>query len=329
MRYLTGFAGSSAWLLITPKKNIFITDFRYKEEAERLFSTKNLWELFIYKEGIPMTIYNLCHDLKIRELAVESTVTYEFYSSLKNIGLKIRPMYSVVEKLRLSKDEEEIGMIKEAIRRAEGAFNYVLPYIRPGIREIDIALRLEENLKRAGCKRLPFDIIVASGANSSMPHARVTEKRLSEGDLVIIDWGGEAGGYFSDITRTLLIKGKDISKKIELYEAVLSANKEAIKGIKPDVRAGKIDEMARKIIKKRKLGEYFGHGTGHGVGLQVHEKPTISPKSKDKLKEGMVFTIEPGVYIPGLGGARIEDMVYVTPEGSEVLTNLPKELKII
>lgn len=276
-----------------------------------------------------MAIYKLLQDIKIKKIAVESSVTYEFYSSLLRVGLDVMPLSSIVENLRIIKDEEEIGLIRESIKRAEDAFNSVLPYLRPGVKEIEIAWRLEDALKRAGSKRLPFDIIVTSGPNSSMPHARPSEKRLSEGDLVIIDWGGEAGGYLSDMTRTLLIKGGEISKKIEIYETVLRANKEAIKEIKPNVRAGKIDEVARKIIKKSGFGDYFGHGTGHGVGLDVHERPSISPKSKDKLKPGMVFTIEPGVYVPGFGGIRIEDMVCVTSDGNITLTSLSKELKII
>lgn len=276
-----------------------------------------------------MAIYKLLKDIKIKKIAVESSITYEFYSFLLMAGLNVMPLRSVVEGLRTLKDEEEIGLIRESIKRAEDAFNKTLPYVRPGVREIEIAWRLEEGLKKAGCRKLPFDIIVASGPNSSMPHARASEKRLSKGDLVIIDWGGEAGGYFSDMTRTLLINGGETSKKIEIYEAVLTANREAISGIRPNIKAGKVDEIARKIIKKRGFGDYFGHGTGHGVGLDVHESPSVSPKSKDKLKTGMVFTIEPGIYIPGLGGVRIEDMVCITSDGCITLTDLPKELKII
>lgn len=296
---------------------------------EKLLSSDKNWEVFIYKEGLLMAIYKLLKDIKIKKIAVETTVTYEFYSSLLREGLNVIPLSSMVEDLRTIKDEEEIRLIRESIKRAEDAFNSVLPYIKPGVREIEIAWRLEDAMKRAGSRRLPFDIIVASGPNSSMPHAKASERRLSKGDLVIIDWGGEAGGYFSDMTRTLLINGGETSKKIEIYEAVLAANREAIRGIRPNIKAGKVDEIARKIIKKRGFGDYFGHGTGHGVGLDIHERPSISPSSKDKLKPGMVFTIEPGIYVPGFGGVRIEDMVCVTSDGSITLTSLSKELKII
>lgn len=296
---------------------------------EKLLSSDKNWEVFIYKEGLLMAIYDLLKGIKIKKIAVESSVTYEFYSSLLRVGLNVMPVSSMVENLRTIKDEEEIRLIRESIKRAEDAFNSVLPYIKPGVREIEIAWRLEDALKRAGSRRLPFDIIVASGPNSSMPHAKASERRLSKGDLVIIDWGGEAGGYFSDMTRTLLINGGETSKKIEIYEAVLAANREAIRGIRPNIKAGKVDEIARRIIKKGGFGDYFGHGTGHGVGLDIHERPSISPSSKDKLKPGMVFTIEPGIYVPGFGGVRIEDMVCVNSDGFITLTGLSKELKII
>ncbi len=288
-----------------------------------------IWDLFIYKGSIYETILGLTRELKIKRIAVESSVTYEFYSFLSRNGLEVIPLWSQIESLRLIKDEGEIGLIEKAVKRAEDAFNAILPYVRPGVSEIEVALKLENAIKRAGSKRLPFDIIVASGPNSSMPHAKTTQRRLSKGALVIIDWGAEAGGYFSDMTRTILLNGPDISKKIEIYETVLKANTEAIKNVVHNIMAKKIDEIARKIIKRKRLGEYFGHGTGHGVGLDVHEGPSLSPMSKDKLRPGMVFTIEPGIYIPGLGGVRIEDMVVITPDGSRVLTKISRELKII
>jgi Xaa-Pro aminopeptidase len=163
-----------------------------------------------------------------------------------------------------------------------------------------------------------------------MPHAGPTERKLGKGDLVIVDWGGEADGYFSDMTRTLLIgRGGDISKKKEIYQIVLETNKKAISCVSPGVESEDIDRAAREVIKKAGYGEFFGHGTGHGIGLQVHESPHITWNKRDVIKENMVFTIEPGIYLPGLGGVRIEDMVVVKPDCPEVLTTLPKELEII
>lgn len=220
-------------------------------------------------------------------------------------------------------------LMTEAIRRAEAAFLDVKHYIRKGRREKEIALMLEDRLKKRGCNRIPFDIIIASGPNSAMPHARTTDRRLSAGDLVIIDWGGEADGYFSDMTRTLLLNGADIPKKKGAYDAVLKANRMSISAVRPGAEGRVIDKSARDVIKKAGYGEFFGHGTGHGVGLEVHEAPHITWTKNDVIRQNMVFTIEPGIYMPGLGGIRIEDMVLVKGKGREVLTKLPKDLEII
>ncbi|MDP2277509.1 MAG: M24 family metallopeptidase, partial [Nitrospirota bacterium] len=209
------------------------------------------------------------------------------------------------------------------------AFLAVKPYIKTGAKEKRLAMMLEENLKREGCKCIPFDIIVASGRNSSMPHAKPSEKRLDTGDLVVIDWGGEAGGYFSDMTRTLLMRGDDTGKKKEIYKIVLDANRKAVSAISPGIDSREIDNSARDVIKKAGYAGFFGHGTGHGVGLQVHESPHITWNRKERIREGMVFTIEPGIYVPGVGGVRIEDMVLVKPKGAEVLTRLPRKLEVI
>lgn len=326
VRYLTGFSGSSAIVLITEDENIFVTDFRYKEQAEKEIEG---WNIVIEKEGALKTIKTLSKKIGIKEVGFESSAPYEFFKKLSILGLNPRPFKGLIEKLRAVKDTTEIDLIKEAIRRAESAFLEVKPYIREGTKEREIALRLEERLKEKGCRFLPFDIIVASGANSALPHVRPTEKRLSPGDLVVIDWGGEAGGYFSDMTRTFLIKDGDSSKKREIYQLVLEANRKAISCISPGVRSCEVDSCARNIIKKAGYGEFFGHGVGHGVGLQIHESPRITWNKKEVIKENMVFTIEPGIYVSGIGGVRIEDMVVVKPDGATVLTGLPKELEII
>jgi len=189
-------------------------------------------------------------------------------------------------------------------------------------------LRLEDAIKRQGAMALPFEIIVASGENSAMPHARVTQRKLQPGDLIIIDWGAEANGYFSDMTRTFLIKGSNINKKLEIYNIVKEANSRAIKAVKPEVSVSDIDRQAREYINSLGYMKFFRHSTGHGVGLDVHEEPRIASTSRTKVKKGFVFTIEPGIYIPGVGGVRIEDMVYVS-DTLEILTSLPKELEII
>ena len=326
VRYLTGFTGSSGFLLITKAKNIFVTDFRYKEQAETEIIG---WDIIIGKGERTETVSKLAKELEIRRLGFETSISYEFFRKLSRKDLLLRPLSNAVERLRAVKGVEEIRLIKEAVTRAESAFLEVKPYIRKGIKENKIAMMLEERLKKKGCSRIPFDIIVASGRNSSMPHAKPSEKRLDAGDLVVVDWAGEAGGYFSDMTRTLLIKGVDIGKKKEIYKIVLEANKKAVSVISPDMDSKKIDNSVRDVIKKAGYGEFFGHGTGHGVGLQVHEAPHITWNKKEFIKESMVFTIEPGIYVPGLGGVRIEDMVVVGRRKAVLLTKLPRELEIV
>jgi Xaa-Pro aminopeptidase len=230
--------------------------------------------------------------------------------------------------MRRVKDRKELDLIGKAVTRAEEALSEVRPHIREGTKEIQLAARLEEALKKNGCASLPFDIIVAAGPNSSMPHAKPGDNKIRAGDLVVVDWGGEAGGYFSDMTRTFLMRGRDLSKKKEIFLTVLKANLAGIAAAREGVPARLVDKAARDVIKNAGYGDFFGHGTGHGVGLNVHELPRISRLGRESLKAGMVFTVEPGIYLPGLGGVRIEDMVVAGGRNSRVMTTLPKELDI-
>ncbi len=326
VRYLSGFSGSSACILITGKENLFFTDFRYEEQSKK--ETRG-FEILIEKEERPKLVMAKAKSAGVETLGFETTVSYSFYKSLLRKGLRVKAVANLVEDMRRIKELTEVKLIGKAISRAESAFAEVKPYIRKGATEKQIALRLEEELKKSGCVSLPFDIIIASGPNSSMPHAKPTDNRIKAGDLVVVDWGGEAGGYFSDMTRTLLINGGSMSKKIEIYETVLQANMKAIKSVRDGVHASAVDRAARDVIRKAGYGDYFGHGTGHGVGVEVHERPRISQLGKETVRSGMVFTIEPGIYLPGIGGVRIEDMVVASREGCRVLTSIPKGLEII
>jgi Xaa-Pro aminopeptidase len=327
VRYLCGFTGSSGSLLITKGNRFFFTDFRYKEQAEREVRG---FEICIEKEDRPKLIMEKARSLGIGLLGFESTVSYDFYRSLLRKGVKIKAVGNFVEDLRKIKDRGELRSISRAVERARNAFIETKPYIRKGASELQLAARLEEALKKSGCRGLPFDIIVASGPNSSMPHARPTDNRIKPGDLVVVDWGGEADGYCSDMTRTFLIGGgADISKKKEIYSLVLEANNKAMLSVRDGVHARTVDKTARDVIKNAGYGEYFGHGTGHGVGLDVHELPRISRLGRETVKQGMVFTIEPGIYLPGTGGVRIEDMVVAGKDGCKVLTDIPRELEIL
>jgi Xaa-Pro aminopeptidase len=327
VRYLAGFSGSSGFLFFTERGNIFVTDFRYKEQSEK--EVKG-WDIVIERGNRIKIIRGLTKKSRVRNLGFESSLSYEFFKKLSGIGVNLIPYAGVVEKIREIKDRFEMDCIKKAVVRAEAAFLEVKPYIKIGARESGIALRLEDRLRKKGCRRIPFDIIVASGINSAMPHARPTEKRLNKGDLVIIDWGAEADGYYADMTRTLLVKGDHgLSRKKGIYRIVLEANEKAISCVTPGVQSKKIDDAARNFIQKAGYGEFFGHGTGHGVGVQVHEAPRISWSRSERIRENMVFTVEPGVYVPDIGGVRIEDMLLVKPGCPEVLTVLPKELEAI
>jgi Xaa-Pro aminopeptidase len=351
VRYLSGFTGSSGFILIAKNKSIFVTDFRYKEQAERELSVGGIekttkfppseggigCDIIIEKGDRFKIIRNLIAKLGIRSLGFESAVSYEFFKGLSQCGARLKPFRDAVETLRKVKDREEIRSIRKAVRRAEDAFRDVRPHIRQGRKEGEIAFMLEERLKKRGCNRIPFDIIVASGDNSAMPHARATSRTLSAGDLVVVDWGGEAGGYYSDMTRTFLMKGPvlsrsragDLSRKREIYRHVLNANRKAVLTARQGAESRAVDSAARDLIKKAGYGEFFGHGTGHGVGLEVHELPRITWAKSEALRENMIFTVEPGIYVPGVGGVRIEDMVLVKPEGPEVLTRLPRSLEVI
>jgi Xaa-Pro aminopeptidase len=326
VRYLTGFTGSSAFVLVTHDRALFVTDFRYQEQAAL---EVHGWDIVIQRGRKIDALRRLVRSLAIGSLGFESSLSFEWYELLGSLGVKRVALKGVVERMRRVKDERELVAIKEAVRRAEEAFLAVKPMIRVGTKEREVALRLEARLKRNGCRAVPFDIIVASGRHSSMPHAKPTEKKIEPGDLVTIDWGGEADGYHADMTRTLLISGRDLSKKIEIYRVVNEARQRAIDAVCPGAKARGIDAVARSAIGDAGYADCFGHGTGHGVGVEVHEAPYISRTSNDVVDEGMVFTVEPGIYIPDLGGVRIEDMVAVRRGRATALTSLSRELEII
>lgn len=327
VRYLTGFTGSSGFAFVTRREGVFCTDFRYMEQAR--VEVSEGWAVVEQKGGQVAEVKRLVSSRGVRRLGFESSVTYGFYEALQRAVPGTRPLRGVVEAARAIKAPSELASIREAVRRAEAAFRDVRPHIKPGARERSLAVRLEERLRLHGCRRAPFDIIVASGRNSALPHARATDKRLEPGDLVVIDWGGEADGYFSDMTRTLLLKGPDLKRKKEIYDLVLKANRKGVEAVSDGAGSRHVDNSARDVIKKAGYGGCFGHSLGHGVGLEVHEAPGIGARRSVTIRNGMVFTIEPGIYVPGLGGVRIEDMVSVESGGARLLTALPRGLEVI
>ncbi len=323
--YLTGFTGSSGYAVVTPEKAFFITDSRYTTQSR---DEVEGYEVRIQKGRLSEELGKLLKELGAKKVGFESrSVAFDFHAALLNelAGMELLPVKDAVEKLRAIKDEDEIDKISEAVRRAEGGFRENISRIAPGMVESETALGLEFNIRGLGARKVPFDIIVASGERGALPHGIASGKEMKDGETLIIDFGGEAYGYQSDITRSGVV-GEPDRKQSEIYDIVLDAQKRAIEKVRAGVSCKEVDEAARGYIAAKGFGEYFGHGLGHGVGLEVHESPSVSHLSEDVLQEGMVITIEPGIYIPGWGGFRIEDMVLVTAEGCEVLTSLPKDM---
>lgn len=322
--YLTNFTGSSGFLILTAGRSIFVTDFRYKTQAEREVIG---FELRIEKEKMSDSVAKFIKELGLKTIGFEAkTLPFDLYRKISERlnGVELKPTTDFIEGLRLVKEEEEVASIRKAIAIAEEAFNAILKILRPGMIEKDIAIALEYEIRKRGSGPIPFDIIIASGERAALPHASSSDKPLEKGDLVIIDWGAQADGYHSDISRTILFRDKDSSEKEKIFKMVLDAQREAIQNVKPGMTFSGLDAVAREFIEDTGYGAYFGHGLGHGIGLSVHEAPHISWQGEGVLEEGMIFTVEPGVYIPGLGGVRIEDMVIVKERGAEVLTHLPK-----
>ena len=324
--YLTGFTGSSGYMLVTPGRTLFITDFRYKTQSALEVQGS---EVVIQKGRWTEDVSSLVRELGIKRLGFEGGgMTFETHAALSGMlgGVELTPSKGVVEKLRLVKDEEEIRHITEAVRRAERGFTENLPSVAPGIPEDTAALGLECAVRRSGARKMPFDVIVASGPRAALPHGIASGKVMEGGETFIIDFGGEAGGYQSDITRSGVF-GEPDKKQAEVYDIVLEAQARAIDAVRPGASCKDVDLAARGYIASKGYGDCFGHGLGHGVGLEVHEAPSVSPMGEETVEAGMVFTIEPGIYIPGWGGFRIEDMVLVTNDGCQVLTSLPKAIK--
>ena len=324
VRYLTGFTGSAGSVLIGASgRPVLITDFRYQEQAKAETSGA---KLLIQKKDHVSTI-KAAADLFDTDILWfdESSMTLDRLRALRKQKLRLRGVKDPVAEIRREKDAVELTLIRRAIRRAEEAFCELSPRIRAGTTEQELGVRLEMLIREKGSRRAAFDIIVASGRNGAMPHASVSGRRLRAGDLVTFDFGAEADGYYSDITRTVCV-GRPNTRQREVHGLVLHAQQNAIHAVRPGIACADIDRAARALIEKAGHGKQFGHATGHGIGLMVHEAPTIAALSKGEIREGMVFTVEPGVYIAGWGGVRIEDMVLATKNGHQVLTSLPREL---
>jgi len=328
VRYLSGFTGSTAQLLLTPEKSFFFSDFRYMTQAgEQVHG-------FEIREITRRSLVSLCEAIKqtgTQRLGFESTaISFALYDALREnlAGVQLIPIGSDPAVIRAKKRSDEIETIRQAIQIQEKGYHATLPKIRPGIIEKKLARELESAMVTEGADKLSFDTIIASGVRGALPHGIASDKAIQKGELVTIDFGIQYQGYCTDQTCTVVV-GEVLPLQREVYQIVQDAHDKAIEIFKPGMTGQQVDSVAREYIEQKGYGKYFGHGLGHGVGLAVHERPVVSQGSKDLLEEGMIFTIEPGIYIPGWGGVRIEDMVLATSHGAEVLTQIPKDLLIL
>lgn len=327
VRYLTGFSGSSALLLVTQREALLITDFRYQTQAPEevadsarvLIETQSLWA------GLWQ---QLAQQAGVQVLGFESAhLLHRDFQRLMEAGARWqwRPTLDLVETLRERKDAEEVRLIERAANVAIRALERTLADVRVGMTELQVAGVLERALRDEGSEGFPFPSIVASGSRSALPHARATSARIREGDLLLLDFGSEVEGYCADITRTVVV-GRASDEQREIYDVVRRANEQASHSIRAGMTGRDADAIARGYIEQRGYGDLFGHGLGHGVGLEVHEAPRLSRTADGALAEGAVVTIEPGVYRPGWGGVRIEDDVVLDAAGPRILTKFTREL---
>ena len=339
IRYLSNHAGSSGILVLTDEAVHLLVDFRYREAVQMLQQSPHACPGMVVRD-VPASYDEALLDC-LGEIGV-STVGFEAAhvavakhdwwlrtSAARTLAVAWRATEKVVEQARVVKDKSEVATIREAAKRLGPVAEAVFRAARAGQRERAVAAVLESAMRDAGYERLAFDTIVASGPHAALPHYRAGERILEAGDLVVLDFGGVLDGYCCDLTRTVSI-GPPSPEARRLYTAVYDAHQAAIAAIRPGVESTAVDAAARSVLETRGLGEAFGHGTGHGLGLNVHEEPRITRPRSDvpavPLVPGMVFTVEPGAYLAGFGGVRIEDDVLVTETGCEVLTSVPREL---
>lgn len=330
IRYLTGFSGSNALVLLTARETHLVTDFRYQTQAadesgevchvriEASSLWTGLWGLLSAMQGVQSVGFESAHLLhKDFQRLLEQGDRWHW-----------RPVTDLVEGLRAQKDAGEVAHIRTAGAMAMRALRETLEAVREGMTELEVCGILERALRAAGSDAHPFPPIIASGPRSALPHARASGRAIAPGEFLLLDFGASTGGYCSDVTRTVVLGHAD-DRQRETYEAVREANRVAREGIRAGMRGRDGDALARGVLEARGFGELFGHGLGHGIGLEVHEAPRLSRLAEEVLPEGSVVTIEPGVYVPEWGGVRIEDDVHLSADGAELLTEFTRELLIL
>lgn len=325
-RYLSGFTGTAGYLVVTEDKAWFVADARYVDQAKAQCTE---CEVVREESSLLSTIRPLLTHAGTRTLGFEGDfLTYDAVLAHRALetevkGLQLVATSGLVEGLRATKDDGELTNIARAADIADAAFNYILGVLRAGLRESEVALELETFMRKQGASDRAFDTIVASGWRSALPHGVATDKVIGKGELITMDYGAVVDGYCSDITRTVVL-GPASDEQRRVYQAVMDAQLRGIETVRAGVTGAVVDSAARQWLTDQSLGQWFGHGLGHGVGLEIHERPRLSKVSTDTLTVGMVVTVEPGVYRPGWGGVRIEDDVVVERTGARLLTRAPK-----
>jgi len=327
IHYLCGFTGSDGALIVSMEQLVFLTDSRYTTQAHTEVVADKIDEYSVKGDSV----IALLTSLAVERIGFEAGLAVGVFNDLRDKGKpgwQWQHLKSEIQSLRLNKSEDEIRLISVAAELNLAGFEEIRPMIRPGVRESEISLALEYALRKRGAEEKAFDIIVASGERGAMPHGVATDKQLAEGELVTIDFGCRCSGYHSDETVTLAL-GVVSDELRRIFDTVLEAHNRALAAVVPGVALAELDGIARDYIDDCGYAEYFGHGLGHGVGLEIHEAPVVSSRSEAFAEAGMVFTVEPGIYVPGIGGVRIEDMVLVTSDGHQVLTKIPKTFQNI
>ncbi len=330
--YFTGFNNSEGTVVITSEKAYLLVDFRYIESAKNIVTS---CEVLMYN-SFSEDLSQLLLENKTSTVYIEAKHTSVFkLNNLKKAFSKINVSINTtdvldnkIDNLRVIKSSAEIEYIQKAQDITEKAYKEILPLIKPDVTEKDIALELEYKMKKYGAESVSFDLITITGDKTSLPHGVPDDKKIKSGDFFTMDIGALYKGYHSDMTRTIAV-GNISDEQKKIYDIVYNAQISALTSVKSGVSCGKVDKIARYIISDAGYGKCFGHSTGHGVGLDIHEKPTVSPKSDTILSSGMIITVEPGIYLENKFGVRIEDMVLVTDNGYKNFANLPKELIIL
>ena len=325
-KYISGFTGSAGTLFIAKDEVYLLTDFRYRTQSAEQAKGFNIIE---YTAPAHEDVKKLIQKHGLTKVAFEQEHwTFAQYKQWEQLltGIELVPTSSLVEQIRMIKDEQELQIIREAAHLADRTFAHILNYIKPGVKELDIALEMETFMRKNGATSSSFDTIVASGERSALPHGVASERIIGNEEFVKLDFGAFYKGYCSDITRTVYVGKNPSDKHLEIYHIVLEAQAFALENLKPGMTGKEGDALARDIITAKGYGDLFGHGLGHAIGMEIHEAPRLSRFSETLLTPGMVVTVEPGIYIPNFGGVRIEDDVVITQTGIQILTSSTKEL---